>query len=56
MKIKATLIKIISNRRNVITKYFQRCDSYCLFTQINLKHVSELGNLTLEGQAFFEVK
>ena len=56
MKIKATLIKIISSERNIILKYFQRCDSYCLFTQINFKHVSELGNLTLEGLAFFEVK
>ena len=59
MKIKATLIKIISGKRNVILNYFQRCDSYCLFTevtQINFKHVSELGNLTLDILAFFEVK
>ena len=27
-----------------------------LFTQINFKHVSKLGNLTLEILAFFEVK
>ena len=56
MKIKAKLIKRISSERNNILKYFQRYDSYCLFTQINFKHVSELWNLTLEGLAFFEVK
>ena len=56
MKIKATLIKRISSERNIISKYFQRCDSYCLFTQINFKHVSELGSLTLERLTFFEVK
>ena len=56
MKIKATLIKAISSERNIISKYFKRCDSYCLFTQINFKHVSKLGNLTLEGLAFFEVQ
>ena len=56
MKIKATLIKIISSERNIILKYFQRCDSYCLLTQTNFKHVSELGNLTLERLAFFKVK
>ena len=33
--------------RNIILKHFQECDSYCLFTRINFKHVSELGNLTL---------
>ena len=56
LKIKATLIKRISSERNIISKYFQRCDGYCLFTQINFKHVIELGNLTLERLAFFEVK
>ena len=56
MKIKVTLIKRISSERDVTSKYFQRCDSYCLFTQINFRHVSELGNLTLEGLAFLEVK
>ena len=59
MKIKAMLIKIISGKRNVILNYFQRCDSYCLFTQviqINFKHVSELGNLTPDILAFFEVQ
>ena len=56
MKIKVTLIKITSSERNIILKYFQRCDSYCLFTQINFKHASELGNLTLEKLAFSEVK
>ena len=56
MKIKATLIKRISSERNIILKHFQRCDSYCLFTQINFNHVRELANLTAEGLAFFEVK
>ena len=56
MKIKATLIKIILRERNIMLKYFQRCDSYCSFTHIDFKHVSELGNLTLERLAFFEVK
>ena len=56
MKIKATLIKRISSERNIILKYFQRCDSYCLFTRINFKHIRELGNLTAEGLAFFKVK
>ena len=49
------LIKITSSERNVF-KFFQKCDSYCLFTQINFKHVSELGNLTLERLTFLEVK
>ena len=56
MKIKVTFMKRISSERNFISKHFQRCDSYCLFTQINFKHVSELGNLSREGLAFFEVK
>ena len=56
MKIKATFIKIISSERNIILKYFQRCDSYCLVTQISFKHVSELGSLALERLTFFEVK
>ena len=50
------LIRRISSERNIISKYFQRCDSYCLFTQINFKHVRELGDLTKGGLAFFEVK
>ena len=56
LKIKAMLIKIILSERNIMSKYFQRCDGYCLFTQINFKHVSELGNLTLQRLAFYEVK
>ena len=48
-------MKRISSERNIISKYFQRCDSYCLFTQINFKHVSELGNLPLERQAFLRL-
>ena len=44
------------SERNIISKHFQRCDSYCLVTQINFKHVSELGNLTLERLALFKVK
>ena len=43
LKIKATLIKRTSSERIIISKYFQRCDGYCLFTPINLKNVSELG-------------
>ena len=47
LKIKATLIKRILSEKNITLKHFQRCDSYCLFTQINFKHVRESGNLTL---------
>ena len=47
-EIKAMLIKEISRERNIISKYFQRCDSYCLFTQISFEHVRELGNLRWE--------
>ena len=47
-EIKAMLIKEISSERNIISKYFQRCDSYCLFTQISFEHVRELGNLRRE--------
>ena len=39
-----------------MSRYFQGCDSYGLFTQIDFKHVSELDNLTLERLAFFEAK
>ena len=49
------LIKRISSERNIILKYFQTCDGYCLFTQINFKNVSEFGNLTLERLDFLRL-
>ena len=44
------------SERNIILKYFQRCDSCCLFTQINFKHVSELENFTSGKTGLFKVK
>ena len=32
-----------------MSRYFQGCDSYGLFTQIDFKHVSELGRLNKMG-------
>ena len=50
------LIKRIKSETNIIFEYFPRYDSYCLFTQINFKPASEIGNFTPEGLAIFEVK
>ena len=44
---KVALIQRISGERNIASKHFQECDSYCLFIQVKSKHISELGNLTI---------
>ena len=55
LKMKVAPIQRISSKRNIVSKHFQGCDSYCLFIQVKFKHVRELGNLTLQ-KGLFEVK
>ena len=55
LKMKVAPMQRISSKRNIVSKHFQGCDSYCLFIQVKFKHVRELGNLTLQ-KGLFEVK
>ena len=52
LKVNVAPIQRISSKRNIVSKHFQRCDSYCLFIQVKFKHVRELGNLTLQKLLF----
>ena len=38
LHIETMAIKRISSRRNVLSKHFQKYDSYCLFIQLNQLH------------------
>ena len=55
LKMKVAPIQRISSKRNIVSKHFQGCDSYCLFIQDKFKHVRELGNLTLQKLAFLRL-
>ena len=55
LKMKVAPIQRISSKRNIVSKHFQGCDSYCLFIQVKFKHVRELGNLTLQKLAFLRL-